>query len=74
VRAQALKAGSSSREGVSRLVGFASSNVEFVEHAFKQDTVGLQTKEQFAEKARARAREARQRRATVEAGAWLWRH
>jgi hypothetical protein len=52
VRAQALKAGSSAREGASRLVGFASSNVEFVEHAFKQDTVGLQTKAQFAEKVR----------------------
>ena len=50
---QALKASSSAREGVSRLVGFASSNVEYVEHAFKQDTVGLQTKAQFAEKARA---------------------
>ncbi len=49
---QALKAGSSSRGNGTRLVGFASSNVEYVEHVFKQDTVGLQTKEQFAEKAR----------------------
>ena len=49
---QALKAGSASRGGESRLVGFASSNVEYVEHAFKQDTIGLQTKAQFAEKVR----------------------
>lgn len=39
-------------EGGSRLVGFAHSTAEYAEHVFKQDTVGLQTKEQFAEKAR----------------------
>jgi hypothetical protein len=40
---------------VSRLVGFASSMEQHVELAFKRDTIGLQTKEQFAEKARRRA-------------------
>jgi protein FAM50 len=48
---QALKAKSEARG--TRLVGFAASNLEYVEHVFKQDTVGLQTKEQFAEKVRA---------------------
>lgn len=62
-RPQALRASTAAREGASRLVGFASSNVEYVEHAFKRDTVGLQTKEQFAEKARRRgAARARLRR------------
>ena len=37
---------------MSRLVGFASSMEQHVELAFKRDTVGLQTKEQFAEKVR----------------------
>lgn len=37
---------------MSRLVGFASSMEQHVELAFKRDTIGLQTKEQFAEKAR----------------------
>ena len=53
LRKQALKAGN--RDNGSRLVGFAASNSEYVEHVFKQDTVGLQTKEQFAEKARSEA-------------------
>lgn len=59
---QALKASREARNGT-RLVGFAASNLEYVEHVFKQDTVGLQTKEQFAEKVRARRR----------AGAWRGR-
>ena len=42
---------------MSRLVGFASSMEQHVELAFKRDTIGLQTKEQFAEKARAAPRQ-----------------
>ena len=34
----------------SEQVGFAASTTEAVEAAFKADTVGLQTREQFAEK------------------------
>ena len=58
-RAQALKASRESRNGT-RLLGFAASNLEYVEHVFKQDTVGLQTKEQFVEKVREEGQGARQ--------------
>jgi len=45
--AQSTKAASEAKQGESRLLGFAKASTEAVEAAFKRDTVGLQTKEQF---------------------------
>ena len=64
----------SAREGGSRLVGFAASATEYAEHVFKQDTVGLQTKEQFTEKRanverELEAQKAQKARASEEASA-----
>lgn len=69
--AQALKASRESRNGT-RLVGFAASNLEYVEHVFKQDTVGLQTKQQFVEKVRQGAAARRGSAALCACGRQRW--
>mmetsp|Transcript_1967 Transcript_1967/g.3657 ORF Transcript_1967/g.3657 Transcript_1967/m.3657 type:complete len:330 (+) Transcript_1967:119-1108(+) len=45
-----FKAQKEASASASRLLGFAKARSEVVEAAFKRDTVGLQTKEQFTEK------------------------
>ena len=48
--AQRTKEALAAETGKSHIVNFASSKSEAIENAFKQESVGLQTKEQFAEK------------------------
>lgn len=68
-QAERVKAELAAESSKSRIVNFSAGNSEVIENAFKQESVGLQTKEQFVEKRANIERELEEERAKAEKAA-----
>ena len=68
-QAERVKAELAAESSKSRIVNFSAGNSEVIENAFKQESVGLQTKEQFVEKRANIERELEEERAKTEKAA-----